>query len=266
VDAVDACGVRATLATDQTTGELRPRHLSPGRYALEVLVGGLTRPLFTRPDVEVTNLATTAPPELNPLDLRGAFHPVTVRVVDALGAPVDATVYFRAAGEDDRAWSVRPHAPGAPAVCWVPAASADVCAGLAGVGSAELFDVAGEVVLALGSAWEIDVRLAPPVALKPGLTLGVRLAPLHRPELGAKAWFDADGACRASVSHAGPHRLEFFVRMDESDTVLPLASPAPDPVPSPEIEIRAPHAGRRQVVELEAPLDLLRSLGSIQEE
>jgi hypothetical protein len=189
--------------------------LAAGTYTVRLELEGEAEPLLTIDDVIVEAGGTVRPPELNPLDLRGALRTVTVRLVDRVGLPWNGQVYYRASGADDEAWRSQACLKGVPLKLVTASESLDVRGGADGMRMTDVVRASGEVTLVLEPGYPLRLELPGDLKLSEDDTLSVVLSPRgeHANDtIDVAGAFDRNGVCELVAAHAGVHDLRFRLK------------------------------------------------------
>ncbi len=184
---------------------LTPGRIWAGRYSLRVMLAGHAEPIATVEPVVLTDGSTTAPLELNPLDLRGRLRSIGVEVTNEDGLPIEARVRYRSAGAE--AWTSLKQPFLQALKLYTPGAALELEVDSEGYRSAVLRGVTADVSIKLRPGYPVVVSLRNTPRLPPGGGLRVDLDPLHGYGSGTPR-SDLAGVARFALPATGEYRVK----------------------------------------------------------
>jgi hypothetical protein len=189
---------------------LVPGRISAGRYSLRLMLAGHPDPLATVEPLVLTDGAVTAPPELNPLDLRGRLRAIGVQASNEDGLPIGVQIRHRSAGGGSDAWTSQAHRGSdyvaVPVKLYTAAAALDVEVAAEGFRTALLLGVTEDVAVKLRPGYPAVLTLRGLPRLPVGYGLAAELEPVQGGGSGA-SWSDFRGDARFALPVAGEYRV-----------------------------------------------------------
>ncbi|MEM7310467.1 MAG: hypothetical protein AAF682_27570 [Planctomycetota bacterium] len=213
-------------------GAARVDRLQVGTYRAELKLVGAPELLSVTDPIEIGPGERAEPPALNPFDLRGRLHWLSVDVRDAGGRPLrGARILTRPEGTE-AGWSRQPETRRHPVELALPEALTDLRVEASGHRALELYGVSGAVEVTLVAGYPIELVLVEPTELPSGCHLTVELSPDEGGARARKVELRPDRSAEVLASVAGPHTARvtlmwtgrsngrFGVPVDERPTVV----------------------------------------------